>query len=211
MRLSNNQWHSAPEHQRDLPGWWIPAVFIAFTTILVASTLPHLSTSSPMNWAAGTSSFYLIDDEGNPVSNRTWPGKFLLIYFGYTHCPDICPTTLSTIAGALNKLGPEADKVQPLFITIDPERDTSAVLKQYTALFSSRILGLSGTPAELNEAAEKYGVRFARQQIGPDSSDYEMEHTAFVYLVYPSGAMAMTMPQGQSAQSMAADIADRIP
>jgi protein SCO1/2 len=194
------------------PSWWIALACIVFVIGLLITIVPHLSKDEPnpmTNWAVSTTNFQLVDDKGTIVSNRSWPGKFLLVYFGYTHCPDLCPTTLSAMAQALNLLGSEGKKVQPLFITIDPERDTPALMKQYTALFSSRITGLTGTSDQIADAADTYGVHFARQPTR--SGDYEIAHSASVYLVYPSGALAMTIPSGETAQAIAADIEDRIP
>jgi len=190
-----------------VPSILIPLFFIVFVIGLLAATLPYLmNTPSMSSTAPASGSFRLIDSRGRPVTDRSWPGKFLLVYFGYTHCPDLCPTTLSNIAAALNDLGGKADRIQPLFITVDPQRDTPVVMKQYTALFSPRIAGLTGTSAELAEAAQAYGVRFARQQTGPLPADYEMEHSADVYLVYPSGDMALTIPPGQTPGQMASEL-----
>ena len=198
-------------HQQDVPSILLPIAFIAFVLVLLACTLPYLaSTSSIGSMAPQSSGFRLTDDRGQAVTDRSWPGKFLLIYFGYTHCPDLCPTMLSNIAGALNALGARADRVQPLFVTVDPQRDTPSVMKQYVGLFSPRIMGLTGTPAQLADAAQDYGVRFARQQTGPGRDDYEMEHSAFVYLLYPSGDLALTIPPGQTSGAMASELASQL-
>jgi protein SCO1/2 len=183
-------------------------LFIAFVVVLLAATVPTLmSTPSMSGMAPGIGPFKLVDGRGQVVTDRSWPGKFLLVYFGYTHCPDLCPTMLATIAGALNDLGTKADRVQPLFVTVDPERDTPPVMRQYTALFSPRILGLTGATSDLAAAAQEYGVRYARQQTGPAPGDYEMEHSANAYVVYPSGDLAMTIPPGQSPAQMASELA----
>jgi len=192
----------------EVPSIFLPIVFILFVVVLLASTLPYImSTPSmgSMNTASG--GFRLVDDKGHIVTDRSWPGKFLLIYFGYTHCPDICPTMLANISGALNDLGTKADRIQPLFVTVDPQRDTPSVMRQYAALFSPRIAGLTGTTTELAAAAQEYGVRYVRQQTGPAPGDYEMEHSAYAYLVYPSGDLALTIPPGQTSRQMASELA----
>ena len=131
-------------------------------------------------------SFQLVDSKtGQQVTDQTFRGKWLLIFFGYSYCPDVCPTTLSDIAETMSELGPLSAKVQPLFITVDPERDTAKVLTDYTAAFDARILGLTGTPAQIAAAARTYNVTYARQGLG---DGYSVDHTATVYVVRPDGA-----------------------
>lgn len=130
-------------------------------------------------------SFELIDSKsGRLVSDRDFQGKWLLVFFGYTHCPDVCPTTLSEIADTLAKLGPLAGLVQPLFITLDPKRDTQQVLADYTAAFDPRILALTGSPDQIAAAASGYGVYFATREAG---DDYSIDHSAAMYLMRPDG------------------------
>jgi len=198
-----------PNQAKDAPSVFIPLFFISFVIVLLAATVPSLMTTSSMSgMSSSVGGFRLIDGKGQVVTDQSWPGKFLLVYFGYTHCPDLCPTTLSNIAGALNDLGRKANRIQPLFVTVDPQRDTPSVMKQYTALFSPRLVGLTGAPNDLAEAAQEYGVRYARQQTGPAPGDYEMEHSAYVYVVYPSGDLAMTIAPGQSSAQMASELAN---
>jgi protein SCO1 len=204
---------ASPDHQRDLPSWWLPVAFISFVLVVAACIIPSLSrgVANPMaSWQASTTYFNLSDDRGQPVTNQSWPGKYLLVYFGYTHCPDICPTALSTMAHALTLMGADARKVQPLFITVDPQRDSAAALKAYTALFSSRIMGLTGKPADIQAAAATYGAHYARENPPGSGGDYAMAHSTDMYLVYPSGALAATLPQGITAQALAASIDSRL-
>jgi protein SCO1/2 len=197
-----------PKQTKDAPSIFIPLFFIAFVVVLLAATVPSLmSTTSMGSMSSNVGSFRLLDDRGQVVTDRSWPGKFLLVYFGYTHCPDLCPTMLANMAVTLNDLGARADRIQPLFVTVDPQRDTPAVMKQYTALFSPRILGLTGASSDLAEAAQAYGVHYARQKTGPAPGDYEMEHSGDAYLVYPSGDLALTIPPGQSSGQMASELA----
>ena len=108
----------------------------------------------------------------------------LLVFFGYTYCPDVCPTTLGDIAETMAELGSLSAKVQPLFVTIDPARDTTRVLAEYTAAFDPRILGLTGSAAQVAAAARTYNVSYARRGLG---DDYSMDHTATIYVVRPDG------------------------
>lgn len=127
---------------------------------------------------------------GRGVSDRDFRGKWLLIFFGYTHCPDVCPTTLSNIVEAMNQLGPLARQIQPLFITVDPERDTPPVLADYTSAIDPRILGLSGSADQIASAAAAYRVYFAKRAIG---DDYYVDHTATVHVVRPDGSYSSSI------------------
>jgi len=128
--------------------------------------------------------FELLDSSGRRVSDRDFCGKWVLIFFGYTHCPDVCPTTLNDIAETMAQLGQLAGRVQPLFITVDPERDTPQVLAEYTAAFDSRIIGLTGTSDQIAAAAKAYHIYYAKRQVG---DDYYMDHTALIHVVRPDG------------------------
>ena len=129
--------------------------------------------------------FALIDTKtGRLVTDRDFRGKWLLVFFGYTHCPDVCPTTLSDIADTLTRLGPLADRVQPLFVTVDPMRDTQQALNDYTVAFDPRILGLTGAPDQIASAASAYKVYYAKRVVG---DDYYVDHTATIYLMRPDG------------------------
>lgn len=130
--------------------------------------------------------FTLVADDGRTVTDRTYRGKWLLVFFGYTHCPDVCPATLNTIAAALRQLGPEAARVQPLFITVDPTRDTPQVLKNYAKAFDPRIVGLTGTAAQIAAVAHEYKVYFSPDESAQER-DYQVDHSAFVYLMDPQG------------------------
>jgi len=151
--------------------------------------------------------FKLIDSDSRIRTDRDFRGKWLLIYFGYTHCPDICPTTLADIGETLKLLGPLATNIRPIFITIDPERDTPEAVRAFLNNFDDRIMGLSGSPAEIAAVAHEYKVFYARSKIASaDPNSYFMEHTAFVYVVNPDGKyVTLFSPiQGQTADAMAA-------
>jgi len=130
--------------------------------------------------------FALTASNGQVVTDRSFRGRYMLIYFGYTHCPDICPTTLLALSQMLDKLGPLAAKVQPVFVSIDPERDTPAVVGDFVKSFDPRIVGLTGSPAEVAAAAKLYRVFYRKSPI-ENSSDYFMEHSSYIYVVDPDG------------------------
>lgn len=128
--------------------------------------------------------FSLTDHTGRAVTERDFEGRWLLVYFGFTYCPDVCPTELGIIAAALDALGPAGEEVTPILITIDPERDTPAQLAEYVTAFHPRMLGLTGTAQQVADVARRYRVFYARAQ-RPDMTEYTMDHSSFVYLVGP--------------------------
>lgn len=153
--------------------------------------------------------FRLTDHTGKAVTDADYRGKYLLIYFGYTFCPDVCPTELSTMAAALDALGPEAERVQPLFVTVDPERDTVAHLAEYVPLFHPRLIGLTGTPEQVRDVARAYRV-YAAKSPGSAGENYLMDHSSFVYLMGPDGKFVAVFPGAAGSEKMAGDIKKRI-
>ena len=141
--------------------------------------------------------------DGQTVTDRTFRGRFLLVYFGYASCPDICPMTLSRVADAMRILGTRAARLQPLFITIDPGRDTPASVGRYAARFSPRLIGLTGTPAQIGKVATEYRVRVV---IHPTASGASIDHSAVLYLVGPDGAYLAPIPAEASGTTIAATI-----
>lgn len=144
--------------------------------------------------------YLLQDPNGRSITNEDFSGRFQLIAFGYTYCPDICPTTLVEMATILKALGDQADRVQPIFITIDPERDTAKVLKTYTEFFDPRIIGLTGSPALVRRAADNFKIRYAKVS-EPGAKNYAMDHSAGMILLGPDGRFikkfAFAMPVEQ--------------
>ncbi len=148
--------------------------------------------------------FTLVDQNGKTVTNTALEGKWLLVYFGYTHCPDACPTTLNNIALALRDLGKKSDEVRPVFITIDPERDTPQVMKDYVTAFDAPILALTGTAAEVAQAAKNYRVYYAKH---PEADgDYSMDHSSIVYVMDPKGRFTASF----TGEDPPAQIAERL-
>ena len=129
-------------------------------------------------------SFSLTDHNGRTVTDTDLQGRHLLIFFGYTYCPDICPTNLSTMTTALEMLGARAQQIQPAFVTIDPQRDTPEQLKMYVSHFHPKLLGLTGTPAQVKQVAQVYRIHAAKVDEDPqDSENYLMDHTSLTYLM----------------------------
>lgn len=130
-----------------------------------------------------------------PVSLTDFRGKVVLLYFGYTFCPDICPTNLVAITQALTSLMPEeVARVRVVFVSVDPERDTPARLAEYVAFFHPAIVGVTGYPEEIADVAKRYGAVYARQPSPPGESWYAVDHSAFTYLIAPDGRQAATLP-----------------
>jgi cytochrome oxidase Cu insertion factor (SCO1/SenC/PrrC family) len=141
--------------------------------------------------------FTLVNQDGKTVTDRDYHGKYQLIYFGYTYCPDLCPTGLQSIAHALDQLGPAAKKVQPIFITIDPARDTPAKLKEYDASFHPAIVGLTGSPEQVAAAAKAFQVYYTKgEQV--DEHDYVMDHSSLIYLMDQEGHFITTFDEEAS-------------
>lgn len=145
--------------------------------------------------------FSLIDQTGQRRTDADFRGKLLIVYFGYTTCPDVCPTDLMQISLAVDKLGAAGDEVQPIFISVDPERDTPDVLARYVPLFHPRLVGLTGTAAQIRSAADAYKAYYAKYQ--PENGDvYLMDHTGFIYLMGRSGEYLGFFPPGTPADRM---------
>jgi len=150
--------------------------------------------------------FALLDGTGKPVTEQSFRGKWQLIFFGYTFCPDFCPTTLGAVAEALEALGPLAEKVQPIFISIDPERDNPQVVAAYVGNFDKRIVGLTGSAEAVAGAAKAFKVHYERVATGEGPGDYAMDHSGFLYLMRPDGSfsqlLAGTLSGGQLASKL---------
>jgi protein SCO1/2 len=181
------------------------ACAVAAVLVVVAGAW-WMMRASPSEMAGIGGPFSLVDGAGKPFTDRDLLGKSALIYFGYTFCPDICPTTLSSVVAALDALGPDAEKVRPVFISVDPKRDTPAVIRDYVAAFSPRLVGLTGSPEAVAEAAHAYRVYYAPHRTGNGPDDYTMDHSSILYLMGPDGQFRALIRTDQSPQAMAADI-----
>ena len=130
--------------------------------------------------------FTLQSAKGETVTEKNFQGRYMLVYFGYTHCPDMCPASLLLMQNALSHLGPLAKKVQPLFITLDPARDTAAITNDYAHHFGDAMIGLSGTPDQTAAAAEHFKVYYSRVEEKHSALGYSMDHSGFIYLMGPN-------------------------
>jgi protein SCO1 len=148
--------------------------------------------------------FALVDQDGHPVTEAALQGEPTLVFFGYTHCPDVCPTTLNDLSAMLTALGPDK-KAQALFITVDPERDTPAVLKDYLSSFDPRIRALTGTPEAIASVEKSYRVYAKKVPTG--GGDYSMDHTAVVYLMNKDGRFVSGFNTSQPPKAAAAEVA----
>ncbi|MEA2907489.1 MAG: hypothetical protein QOI12_4876 [Alphaproteobacteria bacterium] len=154
--------------------------------------------------------FSLIDQSGARRTDADFRGKLMLVYFGFTYCPDVCPTDLLQISLAVDQLGQAGEMVQPVFITVDPERDTPEHLKQYLPLLHPRFVGLTGDAVAIQEAAGAYRVYYKKVEWGGDGSDYTVDHSAFIYLMGREGEYLGFFPPGASAERLAETIRPRL-
>ncbi len=165
----------------------------------------HLATGGD-DIAVGVQPRYLLQTQyGNVVTNQDFGGQFQLITFGYTSCPDVCPTTLAEMAAILEQLGEAGKRVQPIFISVDPQRDTPKVLGNYVAFFNPRILGLTGSPALVRGVADNFKARYEKVQ-EPGSDQYWMDHSAGMYLLGPDSGFVAKFPYAMPAAEITARI-----
>jgi protein SCO1 len=183
------------------------AAFLAGALALFATvwlTLPKEATQ-PSNVGGP---FQLTDQNGRAVTDRDFKGEPFLVFFGFTNCPDICPTTLFEMSEVFKRLGPDADRTAALFISVDPERDTPDKLKDYVSSFHPRIFGLTGTPEQIATVEREYRV-YAKKVTLKDG-DYTMDHTAVVYLMDKDGRFVAPFNLKKSADEAAADLRRRL-
>lgn len=180
----------------------VAGVFTTAVALRLVSSVPKVITSGT---ATIGGPFTLVATNGEDVTDLTYRGKWLLIFFGYTFCPDACPTALNNISVALEKLGSDAAKLQPLFITVDPQRDTREVMRDYLQSFDSRIVGLTGTRDEMDGVVKEYRVYVAQQRAeSDDANDYLVSHSAYIYLIDPYGKFVNVIQGGEAGEDIAA-------
>jgi len=183
------------------------AAFLAGALALFAVvwvTLPNGATAP----SSVGGPFQLTDQNGRAVSDRDFKGEPFIVFFGFTNCPDICPTTLFEMSEVLKRLGPDADRTAALFISVDPERDTPDKLKDYLSSFHARIFGLTGTPEEIAKVEKEY--RVYAKKVPLKDGDYTMDHTAVVYLMDKDGRFVAPFNLKKSADEAAADLRRRL-
>ncbi len=148
--------------------------------------------------------FSLIDGDGRTVTDGTFRGRWMLVYFGYTHCPDACPTALQDMANALDQLGPRRKEVAAVFITVDPQRDTPPVMKEYAAAFDAGIVPLTGSDEAVAAAAKAYRVYFAKHPT--KDGGYDMDHSSIIYVMDPRGRFVANFTHETSPDQIAAKL-----
>lgn len=184
-------------------------VVTAALAVIAASAVlwTFFKAPTPQVTSSGTASvggpFTLVDQQGRTVTDETFRGRWMLVFFGFTHCPDVCPTALNDMSAVLTELGGASDKLQPIFITVDPERDTVEAMSQYVANFDPRIVALTGTPEQIAQAAKAYRVYYKKV---PEDDGYTMDHTGILYLMDPQGKFATHF----TPNTPPADVAARI-
>jgi protein SCO1/2 len=178
---------------------------VALVAVIVLGLAALWIASSPEKPRAALigGAFALEDGDGKTISDQTLRGRPFLVYFGYTHCPDVCPTELARISDILTKMGDKA--IPALFITVDPERDTPKIMQDYVSSFDSRIVGLSGSPQAI-EAAEKAFRVYARKGQAQADGDYSMDHSSVIYLMDKSGAFVEAFNAERSPEEAAKDL-----
>jgi protein SCO1/2 len=147
--------------------------------------------------------FSLVGADGKPVTDRDFRGRYMMIFFGFIHCPDICPAELQVIAQALDQLGDKGKKVVPIFITLDPERDTPEAMANYVKSFGPNFVGLTGSPEQIAAAAKAYRVAYSKVENKDSPGDYSVDHSALVYLMDPEGRYVTHFSYGLSSDQMA--------
>lgn len=157
--------------------------------------------------------FHLTDQTGKAVTEQDYHGRYMLIYFGYSFCPDVCPTTLGVMAEALQKLGSDSNRVVPIFITIDPERDTPKVLADYMKAFGPQFVGLTGSPAAIKDVEKEYRVYAVKRPLDPSKGNaggYGMDHSSVLYLMGPNGKLVSFYDEAISPDDLAKDLRQKI-
>lgn len=177
---------------------------VGLIAIGVLSMKDHPASSTKSGKALIGGPFELTDHTGKKVTDKDYRGKFMLVYFGFTYCPDVCPTELQNIAGALDLIGAERrKKITPIFITIDPERDTQELMASYVENFHPDLVGLTGTPEQIRKVGKAYRVYY-KKVIDKDSPDgYTMDHSALVFLMDKNGYYVRHFSHGTTPKQMA--------
>ncbi len=166
------------------------------------------TTTDAVAGSAVGGAFALTDHNGQAVTHESWPGKYKLVFFGFTHCPDICPAALDRMTSALETLGDKTQQIQPLFITIDPARDDAATMKAYLGNYHAAILGLTGSDAQIKQVEDVYKVYAAK--VDNDAPVYTMAHSSFIFLMTPDDQLLDIFRDADPADQMAAKIAERL-
>jgi protein SCO1/2 len=180
-------------------------LLIVLAIPMTASKNKSAESNKPVASGKFGGPFTLVDQDGTPFTDKDLEGQYALLYFGFTYCPAICPTELAKMANALDQLGTDADSIKPIFITVDPERDTADVMKGYVTHFHPRLMGLTGTVEQIEQAKKAYKVYAAKVE-DPSLSDYTMDHSSYIYFLAPDGALLSLFKTQDTAEDMVTEI-----
>jgi protein SCO1/2 len=185
------------------------AILAGLLALFLTACSPAATEAPPLQGASIGGPFTLTDQDGRQVRDSDFHGKYRLVYFGFSYCPDVCPVDLQSIGQALRQLEKSdpaiAAKIQPIFISVDPARDTPAVLKQFVGAFHPRLIGLTGTPEQIAEMAKRHGVYYARQG-DPAAKEYMVDHSRIALLFGPTGEPISIVPHEKGAEAIAAEL-----
>lgn len=186
--------------------------FLALLAIVTLSALAAPAIADTTTQEVKTGGRFLLKNHlGQIVTDQDFHGKFMLVYFGYTYCPDVCPTSLQVMSRALDLIKKDAEHIQPLFITVDPKRDTATVLRDYVSAFHPSIIGLTGSMATIESVTKKYRVIYSRSsEKGADDDDYFMDHTASIFFMGPDGQYLARFPYAMTSEQMADKMRDYV-
>jgi len=189
-------------------------IFIAIAALgfVIAATIGRYYLMSAHDGERATAiggPFELTDHTGKTVTDKDFRGKYMLVYFGYTYCPDVCPTSLAIIADALDQLTPaQLEKVVPIFISVDPDRDTVQALADFVPNFHDKLVGLTGTPEQIKAVGRAYKAYFAKVNEDDPDGNYLMDHSSFTYLMGPDGKYVTHFSHGTPPEVMAKRLAE---
>ena len=180
--------------------WFAVATAVAvFAALWMGGKFDQPVRQAAVSMADIGGDFTLTDHEGNEVTQAALKGKPTLMFFGFTHCPDVCPTALFDMSQWMEELGADADKLNYFFVSVDPERDTPDIMKDYVSAFDPRITGLTGTTEQVAEMAKGYRVYY--RKVKTDDGDYSVDHTAVIYLLDADGAFSGTIAHGEASKT----------
>ena len=212
--MAKTRYTHTSNETRHLVPTWLTFLLLGFFFTCPYSLFTPVYAQETADTSLNRGSFSLVDHSGHAVTQQNFRGSYLLIFFGYSHCPDICPTALTLIANVMDSLGENSKNVQPIFITLDPERDTPEALRKFVSYFHPKLIGLTGTPDQVSSVAKSYFVKY--QRFIPESFqdtlnnkeglDYLLDHTAASYLLGPSAEGIALFQHGTSAAEMVAKI-----
>ena len=186
-----------------------PSVIFGLVILLLALALGGyaLMSGKVMPTGSGTAlvggPFTMVNQKGETVTDKTYLGKPMLLFFGFTFCPDVCPTELQVMAAALTEMGDKGADIQPIFVTIDPERDTPAVMASYVSNFGDSFVGLTGSAAQIDQMAQTYRVFYAKQENQADPKNYQMDHSSIIYLMGTDGKFLKHFSYSTDAKALA--------